>query len=640
MGGWTPPTLDTSGTPDGSQLDADYAAATQGLADAKQAVQDAVGRYQQLYQDFNQAKTDAQDPSNTNAAQELQAAYQAFDTAQRDLGTANTAYANASARVASAAESAAARPANNPALKAYYQAHANQANASGALATNQSLALQATTPEQVKNLAANTTKTLQDAQDAGLITPAQVEQIKANTSQITSQTATADAIRPYVVQQQKAAATTATAQANLAPEAAQAAVDKAQAEVDQTKTQTQQLAQTLANTPTTSEAHDAIQLQLQQATTDLATKQQALEQARQLMPIAVAGAQANVGQTLATTQATQAGAVATLAGVAQKTLGPLYGVGDQITKLRGMIANGQIQPEDASTALNTYLNSQLQGATPFQQAQEANTYNLSNRTLDVNQANTRLQAGASYAGNTMGMFGQLAAGAGPGHGAAMAAGLQAALNMGRQYFAQLGGLTNTPAAPNAMSQAPTVHINIGSGQPTSADTTQSQPQQPVPAINTTQPAGGAAVPGTGGIAGANANLGGAPSGGMSGDSLDWQAATAAMQNAGNTSGLPNPMTMGNNMTLGGVNPGLQMPAFASGGVVTKPTVALIGEAGPEAVVPLGHTGDAIASHPSVLAALAAHPGATPNSPWGQHVSRWRNEIASGKVSVAAARGRP
>jgi len=33
-----------------------------------------------------------------------------------------------------------------------------------------------------------------------------------------------------------------------------------------------------------------------------------------------------------------------------------------------------------------------------------------------------------------------------------------------------------------------------------------------------------------------------------------------------------------------------MPAFASGGIVTRPTVGLIGEAGPEAIVPLNKAG--------------------------------------------------
>ena len=32
--------------------------------------------------------------------------------------------------------------------------------------------------------------------------------------------------------------------------------------------------------------------------------------------------------------------------------------------------------------------------------------------------------------------------------------------------------------------------------------------------------------------------------------------------------------------------GVEVPAFANGGIVTGPTLALIGEAGPEAVVPL------------------------------------------------------
>ena len=34
----------------------------------------------------------------------------------------------------------------------------------------------------------------------------------------------------------------------------------------------------------------------------------------------------------------------------------------------------------------------------------------------------------------------------------------------------------------------------------------------------------------------------------------------------------------------------QLPAFASGGIVTRPTVGLIGEAGPEAIVPLNKAG--------------------------------------------------
>ena len=36
--------------------------------------------------------------------------------------------------------------------------------------------------------------------------------------------------------------------------------------------------------------------------------------------------------------------------------------------------------------------------------------------------------------------------------------------------------------------------------------------------------------------------------------------------------------------------GFTIPRMAAGGIVTKPTIALIGEAGPEAVVPLGAAG--------------------------------------------------
>jgi phage-related minor tail protein len=40
-----------------------------------------------------------------------------------------------------------------------------------------------------------------------------------------------------------------------------------------------------------------------------------------------------------------------------------------------------------------------------------------------------------------------------------------------------------------------------------------------------------------------------------------------------------------------VNAGTAVPALAEGGVVARPTLALIGEAGPEAVVPLDRAGE-------------------------------------------------
>jgi len=48
---------------------------------------------------------------------------------------------------------------------------------------------------------------------------------------------------------------------------------------------------------------------------------------------------------------------------------------------------------------------------------------------------------------------------------------------------------------------------------------------------------------------------------------------------------------GDSGTAGGANPaGLDYKAMATGGIVTSPTFALIGEAGPEAVIPLSKMG--------------------------------------------------
>jgi uncharacterized protein YoxC len=52
---------------------------------------------------------------------------------------------------------------------------------------------------------------------------------------------------------------------------------------------------------------------------------------------------------------------------------------------------------------------------------------------------------------------------------------------------------------------------------------------------------------------------------------------------------------------GGTSPGSGVIGFATGGVVTRPTRALIGEAGPEAVIPLGRLLDAIAAGGSAQA---------------------------------------
>lgn len=56
--------------------------------------------------------------------------------------------------------------------------------------------------------------------------------------------------------------------------------------------------------------------------------------------------------------------------------------------------------------------------------------------------------------------------------------------------------------------------------------------------------------------------------------------------------------------------GARIPALASGGIVTRPTVALVGEAGPEAVVPLNRSGGAIGGNITVNISGAADPEAT------------------------------
>ena len=58
-----------------------------------------------------------------------------------------------------------------------------------------------------------------------------------------------------------------------------------------------------------------------------------------------------------------------------------------------------------------------------------------------------------------------------------------------------------------------------------------------------------------------------------------------------TKTIPNPIgddwTVGVNLSSWNIN---EIPALAEGGIVTGPTLALIGEAGPEAVVPLDKGG--------------------------------------------------
>jgi hypothetical protein len=456
----------------GGQLDSEVINADRVFQSADKDVQQADAQAGQLYNDFIRAQSDPTDYSG----EKKKAAGQAYDTALRALSSAMTARENAAAKMQAASEAAASRE-KTPEIRQYYLAHAEQANAAAAVSNAQVKALDAKTPAEVAQANAAANEANARASSLNLLTPAQAAQANQQANLYGAQALQIKTLLPSLETKSEAEARIAAAQAGVAPQAAQAAVDKAQADVDKARADTEEVRRRVAGMPTGEQAQAAIDLGLKDKEADLQAKQLQLEQARQLMPIAVSQAGATVA-------ATQAGTAATLAAIGQKTLGPLYGIGDQISKYRDMIATGQLSPQDADTALNTYLNTQVTGATPFQIGSEQNRYAEALRQQDISLAQNRLNAAQAYASGTLGQFGQLAAGAGPGFGQQMAAGFQAALNAGRQFFGQMGGMTTPPSAPSAVSQAPVVHINIGGGQPTSAP----QPPEVTPQLPAAPPA--------------------------------------------------------------------------------------------------------------------------------------------------------
>lgn len=62
--------------------------------------------------------------------------------------------------------------------------------------------------------------------------------------------------------------------------------------------------------------------------------------------------------------------------------------------------------------------------------------------------------------------------------------------------------------------------------------------------------------------------------------------------------------------MGGVIPGVSVPMLAQGGIAVKPTLALIGERGPEAVVPLGRMGTGTVHVENLIINESANPQAT------------------------------
>jgi len=452
----------------------------------------------QLYNDFRAAQAAAASDLTGQGNARVTATGQAYDTALRALANATTAKETAGTKMHDADVAAASR-AKDPDLKNYYQAHAEQAQAAAALSKAQGAALTAKTPEDIKNVQAQTAEASARAASLNMLTPAQAAQANQQANLYGAQAQQINTLLPFLGREEKAKATIAEAGAGLAVPTAQASLDKAQADADKARADVNETTRRIAAMPTEQQAQAAIDLGLKDKQADLDAKSLQLEQAKKLMPIAVGQAGANVA-------ATEAGTAATLAGIGQKTLGPLYGIGDQISRYRDMIATGQINPQDADTALNSYLNTQVQGATPYQIGQEQNRYAEAMRQQDIGLTENRLNAAQQYAGNVLGQYAQMAASAGPGHGQEAAQAYLDTLQQGQRFFGQMGGMVTPPTVPSAVSQAPVVHINIGGGQPTSA----SQPTDvmaglpaappPLPAMTAAPPPAPSGMPVFGGPA--------------------------------------------------------------------------------------------------------------------------------------------
>jgi hypothetical protein len=319
------------------------------------------------------------------------------------------------------------------------QADATEAQAKANLTTAQLGVFTATTPDQI-----------QQAHTA-------VQQAQATLESTQSATARQRALLPSETRTAGAQATTAEATAAVAPQAAQAAVDKAQADVSRTQLEIQDLQRQLRQAPTDEQAQTAIQLQLAQKQTELQTANQQLDSARQLLPLTVQRQQQIIQQT---------------------QLGPLYGVEEQKAKIRDMIASGQITADAGNQLLSDWVTKQATGAGSYERAQQQDLYNRDIRQQDM----TFNQGMAGHASNFLNTgIGQLTQALGtmtPGHGAEFAGAVQAYSNLWNQIGQRYA---QPPAPPSAVSQAPVVHINIGSGTPTSSD----QPAMPQPGALTT-----------------------------------------------------------------------------------------------------------------------------------------------------------
>jgi hypothetical protein len=389
-------------------------------------------------------------------------------SAQRDLDNARTVFQRASdalvqihSQKATALGKLAESKYATPEEKARASAMADDASAQAELRRTQSQVATATAPADIAKAQADA----QEASANAALTGAKVQVAQATTqaqidaANIAVQQAAANVQATQIANKRGAAeATTAQAQAAVSPQLAQTAVDQATANVNKTLTELQDLQRQLRQAPTDEQAQQAIQTQLAQKQVELQTAQQQLDQAKQLMPIAVAQGQANVGATQANTALTQQ-------NIAKTAQGPIFGISDQIAKYKQMIASGQIQPEEANAAIDDWLTKQVTGASTFERQQQANTFNQNQYQTQTDFNRSMAQTAGSFMNQGLGTLTSALGTMTPGHGAEYAGAVQALAGL----WNQIGSRYPAPAPPqNAISSAPVVHINIGGGPPTSA----------------------------------------------------------------------------------------------------------------------------------------------------------------------------
>jgi hypothetical protein len=332
---------------------------------------------------------------------------------------------------------------------------------------------------------------LQTAIDKNELVPGQAELAKAQANesgaraaQIAQATKTAADLAPsqqalLVSQGAQAAAQAALDQANAAKVAATTPADIAKATADAA------LAQAQANAVTAMVGVNQAKVQADTTLTEhqvgLTDAQSDLYQANAREADARAGLQsaqtaqlvpAQAAQAAGAGAASQATAQATLAGIQQKQLGPLYGLQDQVNAIRAIQQQvfgpgGSGDPNEADDLLKQYTTATIAGTTPYAANVAAANYAQNIYGTQASMYNAATQALASRAnalsalgGNVLSTLGSMNANA-PAGSTALAGAFQDVMNYTAQAqqqaqdaFAKSMGLTpgqgalQQPAAPD------------------------------------------------------------------------------------------------------------------------------------------------------------------------------------------------